>query len=345
MNRNNSKSRGYDLFIVSLFFFCFVSFLSHFFLLGFLLIAIGLFFIWSQERGFRGKGAARNVQYAGFWRRLGSLTVDGGVFSSFFLFLLLLLRKNIYDYWINAFYCLICLGVTLYTLKRWSQTPGKMVMGIHVLKNDFSSITLKQILFRQSLDVFFNFWCLVKALLITGGITTAGMLLVGSQDPFSFPSNILKIIEDKLPYFFIIWYFSEMVILLINHKKRALHDYLADTIVVVKKKSVPRWTWWVVAASILIIFSDFYISWIHGDLAAETLAAKGDPTYEEILGNDYFRGRRGFHKDYTLAFQWFEKAAVQQNAIAQYYLGEMYEKVWECILIKIKPFNGIPALR
>ena len=54
-----------------------------------------------------------------------------------------------------------------------------------------------------------------------------------------------------------------------------------------------------------------------GWVTTEILAAKGDPDYEEILGDDYSRVRQGFPKDYTLARQQFEKATAQENGIVQ----------------------------
>jgi hypothetical protein len=122
-----------------------------------------------------------------------------------------------------------------------------------------------------------------------------------------------------------IWMVSEIVILLFNHRKRALHDYLAGTIVIVKKRVGFRSILWVMIFLAINVFYIWFFS-IKNDFRTRFYAEKGDPHYEEFLGQHYFLGKSGEPKDFSLAFKWFRKAAAQENDWAQYYLGIMYEK-------------------
>lgn len=63
-----------------------------------------------------------------------------------------------------------------------------------------------------------------------------------------------------------------------------------------------------------------------GSLAAQDAllniaAEEGDPASQFILGEQYHLGRSGKPKDYSIAFNWFSKAARQQHPIATRYLA------------------------
>jgi TPR repeat protein len=54
-------------------------------------------------------------------------------------------------------------------------------------------------------------------------------------------------------------------------------------------------------------------------------AEKGDADAQATLGLDYFSGLHGIPQDYTKAANWFRKAAEQGNAVAEFYLGFLYQ--------------------
>jgi TPR repeat protein len=56
----------------------------------------------------------------------------------------------------------------------------------------------------------------------------------------------------------------------------------------------------------------------------EMLAAQGNASAQNQLGQLYASGRRGVQQDYATARGWYEKAAAQGNAWAQNQLGQLY---------------------
>ena len=56
----------------------------------------------------------------------------------------------------------------------------------------------------------------------------------------------------------------------------------------------------------------------------EKLAAQGNASAQNQLGQLYDSGRRGVPQDYATALGWYEKAAAQGNAWAQNQLGQLY---------------------
>src|SRR5688572_8653044 len=90
--------------------------------------------------------------YAGFWRRLGGILIDG------------LLLGGLGFPWIHfdsrsvaVIYMFLAsiLGwiYQIYFHARWGQTIGKMAMGIKVVSLDASPITLRQAVLRSSVDI------------------------------------------------------------------------------------------------------------------------------------------------------------------------------------------------
>jgi len=57
----------------------------------------------------------------------------------------------------------------------------------------------------------------------------------------------------------------------------------------------------------------------------EALAIGGNPEAQAELGSRYFLGDSQLKPDFTLSFQWYEKAALQEHAKAQHKLGFFYE--------------------
>lgn len=56
-----------------------------------------------------------------------------------------------------------------------------------------------------------------------------------------------------------------------------------------------------------------------------TKAQHGDPEDQYQVGRCFYDGTFGVDQDYAMAIKWFEKAALQNNASAQYYLGVCYD--------------------
>ena len=61
-------------------------------------------------------------------------------------------------------------------------------------------------------------------------------------------------------------------------------------------------------------------------LTTEVLAEQDSPQEQFNLGWIYETGSEGVTQDYKKAFQWYQKAAVNGNADAQFNLGVMYHE-------------------
>ena len=172
--------------------------------------------------------------YAGFWRRALSLIIDAVIIIppviAIHVYVVPLSIKAAF-----LAYLLSGLLATAYPVvfhARWGQTIGKMVTGIRVIRLDGKPIHLREAFLRSSVDIII--W-----LFFIAGVTY--MFLAWEGPPLNSMSyndrvhlfsrlnpteKIYRVAAD-------VWTLSEIVVLLFNKKKRAVHDFIAGTVVIV----------------------------------------------------------------------------------------------------------------
>ena len=172
------------------------------------------------------------MKYAGFWVRLGAGIVDA----------IITIPIGLIFIWLGGFSIqLAILGLIISSLfypayniyfhGKYGQTIGKMVTGIKVVKVSGSDITFKEAFLRNSVDILFSLLWIVARVIALNKISETDYL----QSSISQKLNILL---DSTPSYLVwvstvseIWIWSEVVVLLFNKKKRAIHDYIAGTVV------------------------------------------------------------------------------------------------------------------
>ena len=179
-------------------------------------------------------------QYAGFGKRFISALVDGLLFLPLLgLYFWLAPQSRVAAFLLIPLNFLSYSIYSIYFHARYGQTLGKMAAGIRVLKTDGQPIGFREALLRSSVE------------LGLGVLTCAGNLVAIaaiSDDVYSrLSSNPFfqrtYAIEERIPTWgrwagnlSVYWSWSELIVLLFNRKRRALHDFIAGTIVVVDNK-------------------------------------------------------------------------------------------------------------
>jgi uncharacterized RDD family membrane protein YckC len=172
------------------------------------------------------------VQYAGFWRRFASLWVDT----------IVLLPIGLLETWLAgerrdlavallAPNFLVGWAYTVGLHARWGQTAGKMVVVIRVLSTDASPIGLRQAFLRSSVDIGLG---LVIAVVHGWALLQIPEAQYAVMDGAARQARLYELIGEwwALPWLLMAWYWSEVVTMLFNRRRRAPHDFLAGTIVV-----------------------------------------------------------------------------------------------------------------
>lgn len=171
--------------------------------------------------------------YAGFWARLGSLLLDI-IFMIPILFLILYLNGfGRYVYFITFIPSLVFgLWYNIYLPKKHGGTPGKLAVGIQIIRLDGESIGWKEAFLRHSVVLVIT--------LLSGAIMTV-CLLQADETTFVNLSWLKRTayVMSFSPAFFVfynwvnnIWFYGELIVLLTNKRKRAIHDFIAGTVIV-----------------------------------------------------------------------------------------------------------------
>ncbi len=174
--------------------------------------------------------------YAGFWKRFWAELVDGFVFFPLaFLFV-----------WLEGFDRTLAIFITIpssilfamynvYFNARFGGTPGKLAVGIRITKPDGSRINWSEAWKRSSVDLVFAAIVLI--------VKVGGLIQI---DPEAYVSwgwmERTQKVAARAPAWYgairvlwQVWIWSELVVLLFNKRKRAIHDFIAGTVVVQKQ--------------------------------------------------------------------------------------------------------------
>ena len=108
---------------------------------------------------------------------------------------------------------------------RYGQTVGKMICKVKVIdKSEKKALTYKQALMRD-------------IVIIVIGLISMFMILpsvIGGANPYKQEDNIWDSILQIINVF---WFHLEIATMMTNKKRRAIHDYIAGTVVVRIKNS------------------------------------------------------------------------------------------------------------
>ncbi len=170
-------------------------------------------------------------KYAGFWLRFCSMLLDGLILSPL-LFLMMLDMSRLLMigvvtllFFFEAFY-------DVYFVQRFGGTPGKLIVGLRILKTGGSPVTYREALLRAGPELIFSLLgsigLAVALSRIPGAAHSTFLAGVSSSQLLAFSpawSGPVQIIER-------IWNWGELIVLQTNRKKRALHDFIAGTVVV-----------------------------------------------------------------------------------------------------------------
>jgi uncharacterized RDD family membrane protein YckC len=178
---------------------------------------------------------SKNTKYAGFWRRLITICIDGFILAPVFLILdsIPLNRVSV------IFLALISssVGLVYYVLMLGfcGQTLGMMFSNIKVKKLNLKSIGWKESFLRYSVDLGLFIVTFAMEIYYFNGAQESSF---SEKDISHFIGTVMKansnfnLVMTLSLWFSWVWTFSEVIVLLMNEKKRAIHDFIAGTVVV-----------------------------------------------------------------------------------------------------------------
>lgn len=176
--------------------------------------------------------AIQELSYGGFWRRLGAFWLDAIVLTP--VMLIPYFGQNsfrLFDlYW---FFPGLLLGLwyDVYLVIRYGGTPGKRMLKLRIAMVDGSAITPKAAKLR---------YLVMFVLTVIFSVGACMSVLNISDDTYFALSYVNKAleIEKMAPAWYewasnamLIWICAEFLTMLFNKKRRAVHDFIAGTVV------------------------------------------------------------------------------------------------------------------
>lgn len=180
--------------------------------------------------------------YAGFWRRFAALWLD----FIFWIPMTALMWWGAEHYRLFHLYFLVpnlafTLFYEVYLVRRFGGTPGKRVMKVSIRKVDGSPVGYREALLRYLPQGLLGVILLVATIIADFQLTDAEF--------FSAPSFIerAQLVKAATPVWagpfevlMHLWIWSEFIVMMTNRKRRALHDFIAGTVVI--RDSIQRAT-------------------------------------------------------------------------------------------------------
>lgn len=174
--------------------------------------------------------------YAGFWRRFGALWLDFLITApiSYGIAYINNLGR------LNTFYTAIPLHAFffiyyIYCVKLWGATPGKIITKIKIIRKDGKQANWREAILRHIVQFVLGISVSIALTLPLVNMTDADFGSVSYRERSLLMTQLAPFCYKVVHWGVRIWMWSEFVVLLLNKRKRALHDYVAGTVVIRKR--------------------------------------------------------------------------------------------------------------
>lgn len=141
------------------------------------------------------------------------------------------LGKNLY-YFTGIIGLIFGIWYNVYLPKKYGGTPGKILTGIKILKLNRDNIHWKEAFIRETVNIFLHIF---QSVIIVINLQKIDEAALANLKWYKHEDYLLSL----SPAFFIIysvainiWIWGELLVLLTNRRKRAIHDFMAGTVIV-----------------------------------------------------------------------------------------------------------------
>ena len=174
-----------------------------------------------------------NSLYAGFWIRLGSILLDFIIIIPFTGIILYVNNLQLNFYFYTLIPSLIFgLWYNVYLVKKYGGTPGKLIVGIKIVKINGQNVEWKEAILRHIVMfgiTLISIYIMIRSIGIADNTYYEDLTWIQKSQYLMGLSPVLFSIYTWLSN---IWVYSELIVLLTNKRKRAIHDFIARTVII-----------------------------------------------------------------------------------------------------------------
>jgi uncharacterized RDD family membrane protein YckC len=178
------------------------------------------------------------IVYASFWQRFLAHLVDKIIFLPFAGIVYLIGEKTrlVYLYWFIPG-LIIGLLFHVYLVKRFGGTPGKLLLKSRIAMVDGSPVTTQASIIRYSVSFILTAATELAILIATLSMSDADYFSMGYMKRAAQIVSLAPSWYSTTTMLLSVWIWSEFITMLFNKKRRAVHDFMAGTIVISTKTS------------------------------------------------------------------------------------------------------------
>lgn len=173
------------------------------------------------------------LQYASFWQRLGAHLVDMGILLPLTIGTMVLANeiRLFHVYW---FLPSLAFGLfySVYLVQRFGGTPGKLILKMRIALVDGTPVTTMAAFLRHSVLFVISIFSGIVSILAVLSVTDEAFEAMGTTARMQVTSDYSPALGWIVVVLVQVWIWSEFITMLLNKRRRAIHDYIAGTVVV-----------------------------------------------------------------------------------------------------------------
>ena len=139
---------------------------------------------------------------------------------------------RLFDVWYFIPGILFGLFYSVYLVRRFGGTPGKLIAGIRIRKLNGEPVGYREAFLRYLPEFVFGILISVALLFPLFHMSDAEFHSLSFMDRVGRTVELAPRWYKPLTWAQNVWGWSELIVLLTNRKRRALHDFIAGTVVV-----------------------------------------------------------------------------------------------------------------
>jgi uncharacterized RDD family membrane protein YckC len=171
--------------------------------------------------------------YAGFWIRAAAKILDFIILLPLVGILLYVngLSKSAYFYTVVP-NLLFGVFFEVYLVKVYGGTPGKLIMDIKIIQKNGDDVNWNAAIYRYAVDFCLAVLGIYLIILTLNSIDDSYYAGLGFTKKYTLISTINPTLSEIQSWINYLWAISGTIVLLANPRKRAIHDFIAGTVVI-----------------------------------------------------------------------------------------------------------------
>ncbi|MDD5454324.1 MAG: RDD family protein [Candidatus Ratteibacteria bacterium] len=180
--------------------------------------------------------------YAGIGLRIPAAIIDTIIFAGLNSLILPFENYSSISYVVSRYlWAVFAIAFNVFFLVKFGATPGKLAMKIKIVKTSLEPISYKETFLRLSVNILFSVLYLIAFTIAFKSFSYGTYRVMSYLEKAKYMGSFYPHWSNYLQTFSVVWSFGLLLSILIDKKKRALHDFIAGTLVIIRPDAYKRY--------------------------------------------------------------------------------------------------------